>query len=393
MLLYIASAWAALTGCSREPGPIVQTALPHQAYIWQYRWKAPLLEAIAASASEVQGWRVLVGELSANGGMRPIAVDWNALRDSRRPVVPVVRIEGRHLPKAAQERIVALLNALPAGLGQIELDFDSGTQGLAAYRKFIADLRPSLPPATRIGITLLPDWLDSPALPELLSAVDSSVLQLHGVLGQGHRLFDAAMAERWVRRMLALRRPFFIALPTYGSRVTLDESGHPLAVESEMPQPGTGDLTRELFVPPAAVANFLRALKAPAGSALQGIVWFRLPLDSDRRAWSRATWLAVMRQAPLPTDWRVEWQPSAAGSSEGRLTLLNLSSIDNPAPAIIGLSGRCTALDSGTYLLDSGSDGTLVLARKEPRLIRGQSSFALGPLRCTGTPGNFRVSD
>ncbi len=385
--------WAALTACSREPEPLAQTTLPHQAYIWQYRWKAPLLEAIAASASEVQGWRVLVGELSANGIMRPIAVNWNALRDSQRPLIPVIRIEGQQVPEAAQKRIVALLNSLPADLGQLELDFDSSTKALANYQKFIADLRQALPSPTRISITLLPDWLDSPALPKLLSAVDSSVLQLHGVFGQGRKLFDAPMAERWVSQMLALRRPFFIALPNYGSRVTLDENGRLLAVESEMPQPGTADQTRELFVPPIAMVNFLRSLKTPAGGALQGIVWFRLPLDSDQRTWSRATWHAVMQHAPLYSDWRVEWQPLAAGRSEGTLTLVNLSGIDNPAPAMISLHARCDLVHASTYLLDVESDGALIFARKEPRLIRGHSDFVLGQLHCTDKPRDFRVAD
>lgn len=325
--------------------------------------------------------------------MRRIAVDWNALQDSQRPIIPVIRVEGRQLPEAAQKRIVALLDSLPTDLGQIELDFDSSTQGLASYRKFIADLRQALPSPTRISITLLPDWLDSPALPELLSAVDCSVLQLHGVFGQGRTLFDAPMAERWVGQMLALRRPFFIALPNYGSRVTLDENGRVLAVESEMPQPGTADQTRELFVPPITMANFLRSLKAPVGGALQGIVWFRLPLDSDQRTWSRATWHAVMQHAPLSADWRVEWQPRAAGRSEGTLTLLNLSGIDNPAPAVISLHARCNLVHAGTYLLDVESDGALVLARKEPRLIRGHADFALGQLHCMDTPRDFRVAD
>jgi len=297
------------------------------------------------------------------------------------------------LPEAARERILALLKTLPAGLSQIELDFDSSTQRLATYQKFITDLRPSLPPSVRISITLLPDWLDSPVLPQLLSAVDSSVLQVHGVFRQGHKLFDAPLAERWVARMLALRCPFFIALPNYGSRVTFDDYGRLLEVESETPHPGIGDHARELFVPPVAVANFLRSLKVPANSALQGIVWFRLPLDLDLRAWSRATWHAVMRNAPLPVDWRVEWHPNVAGSSDGWLTLLNLSDIDTPAPATISLHNRCVAFPTGSYLRDVGSDGSLVLARKEPRLIRGHSRFALGQLRCTGTPDDFRVTD
>ena len=385
--------WVVLTACSRESETVAQVVPPHQAYIWQYRWKAPLLEAITASASEVQGWRVLIGELSASGSMRPIAVNWNALRESQRPVVPVIRVEGRQLPAGAQKRIVALMDSLPTGLGQIELDFDSSTQGLANYRKFIADLRQALPTRTRISITLLPDWLDSPALPELLSAVDSSVLQLHGVFGQGRKLFDTPMAERWVTQMLALRHPFFVALPNYGSRVTFSESGRLLSVESEMPQSGTADQTRELFVPPITVANFLRSLKVPAGGALQGIVWFRLPLESDQRAWSRATWHAVMQYATLPVDWRVEWRPHAAGVSEGTLILRNLSGIDNPAPATISLHARCKLVRDGTYLLDVESGGTLVLARKERHLIRGHSEFILGQLHCTDTPRDFQIAD
>lgn len=297
------------------------------------------------------------------------------------------------MPANAQERILPLLVALPADLDQIELDFDSSTQALSSYREFITDLRQALVSTKRISITLLPDWLDSPALPALLSAVDTSVLQLHGVFGHGRTLFDLPMAQRWVSQMLALRRPFYVALPNYGSRVSLNENGRLLAVENEMPQPGTGDHTHELFVPPITMANFLSWLKASTGGALQGIIWFRLPLDSDRRIWSRATWHAVMQHAPLAGDWRVEWQPGSARGSEGTLTLFNLSGIDYPAPAMISLHARCKLIHAGPYLLEIESDDTLVFARKEARLIRGNSDFAVGQLRCTDTPREFRVAD
>jgi Protein of unknown function (DUF3142) len=65
-----------------------------------------------------------------------------------------------------------------------------------------------------------------------------------------------------------------------------------------------GGCAVELMASPTDVAALLGDLRDESPANLVGIVWFRLPTDDDRRAWSIETWRAVMLGKPLRT--RVE---------------------------------------------------------------------------------------
>jgi hypothetical protein len=72
-----------------------------------------------------------------------------------------------------------------------------------------------------------------------------------------------------------------------------------LAVESEEPLLAGGYSASELIVSPEAVSTFLRELERNPPASLTGIVWFRLPVAGDVRAWSPETWRAVVLGKPL----------------------------------------------------------------------------------------------
>ena len=72
----------------------------------------------------------------------------------------------------------------------------------------------------------------------------------------------------------------------YGVRVTRREDRSMLAVESEEPLLAGGYSAGELIVSPQAVSSLLRELERDPPSSLTGIVWFRLPVVGDIRAWS-----------------------------------------------------------------------------------------------------------
>ncbi|BFO30953.1 hypothetical protein KoxyNG13_014260 [Klebsiella pasteurii] len=61
-----------------------------------------------------------------------------------------------------------------------------------------------------------------------------------------------------------------------------------------------------------------------------GIVWFRLPLDNDSRAWSLSTLAAVICHQPLTTLW--QWLPhpnSVNVNAESRLYELAINNAGN----------------------------------------------------------------
>lgn len=77
-------------------------------------------------------------------------------------------------------------------------------------------------------------------------------------------------------------------------------------VESEVSQRVAGQI-QELTVAPQQIADFLQQLAQRPLPHLRGIIWFRLPLENDRRAWSMATLRAVIQQQPLLANWQVKF--------------------------------------------------------------------------------------
>ncbi|PMZ64106.1 DUF3142 domain-containing protein, partial [Pseudomonas sp. GW247-3R2A] len=158
----------------------------------------------------------------------------------------------------------------------------------------LTHLRTALPTALPLSITALPAWLDSPELPALLATVDSSVLQVHAVSDPRRGLFDPEQARKWVNAWsLITSKPFYLALPAYGVALLPGASGAPV-VESEVPV-GRAGQRRELLADPLQLSALAAELRADPPAHLTGLIWFRLPLAGDRRAWSLNTLRAVAR--------------------------------------------------------------------------------------------------
>jgi hypothetical protein len=131
------------------------------------------------------------------------------------------------------------------------------------------------------------------------------VLQVHAVdrpaLGLFSRERARAAVDAFARRS---NRPLRVALPAYGHRLVLDERDAVVAVESEEPRAAArapGARVVDVWAEPADVQAFLRELEsvAAASPTLAGVVWFRLPVDGDRRGWSFQTLDAVRGPAPV----------------------------------------------------------------------------------------------
>ena len=177
------------TGAPRSP-------LPHDAYIWQRVWTPQVIAAAQRSADLVRTWRVLVAEADSTGHWIKVAVPWEALQSTGRPIVAVVRIDGRlddtRMPPLLDR--IALLAATPAVSG-LEIDYDCPTSKLVAYAGFLDALRARLLTTLKLSITALPTWMNSPALERLAPNLDELVLQVHAVDDPHRGLFDPAQAD------------------------------------------------------------------------------------------------------------------------------------------------------------------------------------------------------
>jgi hypothetical protein len=302
---------------STPPAPL---ALPQRAYVWQRDWTETLGHDVATAGREFAGIDVLADDISWNGDLpdiRRVDVDWEALRKSGRPIGVVIRIgprAGKWEAGSADTHAVidtcldALARARTHGLKapELQLDFDAATNALDAYRHLLERVRREVAP-DRLVITALPDWMHTSAFNDLILAADVYVLQVHSLEKPGriedpYHLFDAERATRWIEAASDLRRPFRIALPTYGYRVDFDREGNFVALEAEGP-PRVAVPARQqrlALADPTALADFVRTLLASPPAACEGISWFRFPSREDELAWSWPTLRAVMHgQAPV----------------------------------------------------------------------------------------------
>lgn len=382
-----------LAACERATPP-----LPNDAYVWQRRWTPALAHALRDSADVLRSWRVLAAELRADGAWVDAAPDLAALAATARPVVPVLRLDGRvgDLREADIAARIAATLAAWRGAGirvaGLEIDYDCATARLPAYAALLAKLKTWLPADLPLSITALPTWLDSPALADLLAVPDETVLQVHAVLNPAQGLlFDATRARAWIDAYARRTgKPWRVALPAYGSRVSWDENGRIAAVESERPALLPGGRSAELLAAPETLAAFVRALDREPPAGLAGIVWFRLPTQTDARAWSLSTWRAVLARQPLAPALAVAADPAGADGARN-VMLANRGNADTPLPFIVRLDAACNAADGiNGYTLEYDRDGRY-LRRARDGLLRAGAERAIGWIRCDATTPSFHV--
>lgn len=381
-----------LVGCQRPPVP-----LDHDAYVWQRVWTPAVNQAMHDSATVIHEWRVLVAQTDAHGRLQRFSPDRPALIASGRRTVLVVRIDGQlaHWDEAALLRDTLALwhdwQGRGVPLAGLEIDHDCASARLPAYAHFLAQLHAALPPKTLLSITALPTWLQSAGLQRVLAQVDQSVLQVHAVRDPRAGLFDAALALHWMREYAGRSdKPFRVALPDYGSRVSWDAQGRLADVESEAATLDFSPDAHELLAQPQVIADFIRTLQRDPPPHLQGIAWFRLPTAQDLRAWSLPTWLAVIRGQSLRTTLQADARRSEI-SGTFDVMLHNTGAIDALLPLRVTLPQGCAMADGvNGYRLRQG-DHSVSLERLQPGLLRAHHQRTIGWLRCPIAKGALHV--
>lgn len=390
-----------LVGLSASTAAIRATGepLPHDAYVWQRIWTPAVIAAASQSADIVRNWRILIAEGDRSGRWTTVSVPWDDVLATGRPVVGVIRIDGRldeDRMTAALERVVTTLSAPKTlqSIAGVEIDYDCPTSKLSTYAKFLAALRARLPASIALSITALPTWLSSSALSSLGAHLNEVVLQVHAVDDPRRGLFDPDQAERWVRDFgRRIGRPFRVALPAYDVRVTWRRDGRLAAVESEVPllAGAGGEL---LNARPEAVAGLLQALRRSAPAELIGIVWFRLPTEADSRAWSLETWRAVVIDRLSPARASASLVP-AEQPDLWKVVLSNDGTVDAPLPARVRLDPACQAADgaNGFRLAVGGPADHRVLEGDGNGRLRAQSKRTIGWARCVQPERQLDVVD
>ena len=306
--------------------PGVSGRLPQQAYLWQRQWTDSVCAAVA-EPGPISGLCVSYAEISGGANSAPVVnrttgIDWALLAGSARPVGFGVRVHEfpgevnttREPFPTLRAEIAELCHAsCAAGLrpAEIQVDFDCPTSRLKGFAAWLQALRQAFPQQT-FRFTALPAWLRSNDFAPLAEAAGGYILQLHWFPkpdAEGHppaTLCDPAQAKAAVERAARLGVPFRVALPTYGYRLILDDRSKLLAAAAEesslrLAQPAPGGSSRTLMADPAAMADLIAGWQRRRPSALQGVIWYRLPVAGDRLNWQpRTLWAVMAGRHPQP---------------------------------------------------------------------------------------------
>ncbi|RON59819.1 DUF3142 domain-containing protein [Pseudomonas fluorescens] len=370
-----------LVGCEQQVTP----PLDQQLYVWQRQWTSAHEAALRDSRSDFSTLRVLALQAFPGAGWRRAFIDATLLKSDGRPLIAVIRLDGQ-LKALDQDQVTAqilqLINDWQAQgltLSGVEIDHDAGNARLPAYAEFLTHLRSALPQSLPLSITALPAWLGSAQLPALLATVDSSVLQVHAVSDPRRGLFDAEQARRWAEAWGKItRKPFYLALPAYGVALLPDVDGAPV-VESEVPLERGGQ-RRELLADPLQLSQLGKALQDDPPAHLAGLIWFRLPLVNDRRAWSLTTLRAVARGDTLISQLGL-----SISEHKGLydIRLANPGNLDSAWPARITVKvSDCEGADAlAGYSLQQSPD-LLTFTRLRDGRLPADGQRAIGWARC-----------
>jgi hypothetical protein len=374
LLPIIALALAGLAIClwpahRAMPQPTTTAALSCQAYLWQRVHTPSVSRAIAGQGREFDRLVILAGQIVWNGRdpqVIRVEPDWQSLAAvaGRGTQIGVaLRIgELRGDMTGTPSDVVAglarqVVAQVPPGItiGELQLDYDCPTRRLSEYANWVRRVRQAV--GCRVSITALPTWLNSRDCAELAGAADDFVLQVHSVDKPHAQDPDATLCDP--RKALAaidlaakLGRPFRVALPTYGYIAAFDARGQLAGLSAEGPQSTwpAEVRTRQINANPAEIAELVRTLQRQHPPCLQGIIYYRLPVDDDHLNWSFCTLRAVMHGQTPASRLSATLQVIEPGLSD--VVIQNTGDADAARPVAATI-----CLEAGQWLAADALDG------------------------------------
>ena len=208
----------------------------------------------------------------------------------------------------------------------LQLDFDMPTRVLPRYSDLLRQLRPLLPPDTKLSITGLPTWMTADEITGVLDSVDFWIPQFYGGeipthLSRRVPISSASDVERSVAQVRELGKPFYAGIYAYSYAIHYARNGELIELRGNMDQtvaashPDLELVERSYFsddggelryeyraardvvlygltiysgetlvfdIPTSAsVRSAARAVRHGAGELLLGICVFRLPSSND----------------------------------------------------------------------------------------------------------------
>ena len=361
-----------LSGCGRRAsGP-----LPQDAYVWQRVWTEAVARAVEEGA-ERSGDRIhaiipLAAEVAFRNGqpsvIRP-ALSFKALKTAPACglALRIGPFAGSFMPGDAHcQYLQALARSLVAEarhagclVVELQIDFDCAESKLTGYRVWVAAIRDALQRLAEpvsVSVTVLPSWMDRAEFAPLVREAGGFVLQVHSAelpqTGETPLLCDPERARRWVEKAASYGVPFRVALPTYTSLVAVNPAGRVVGVSSEGPHPAWPADARTVTARADArqLAQLVREWTCDRPATLTGILWYRLPVPTDRMNWRWPTLAAVMEGRTPRSALHMEASPT----NPSDISLVNAGEQDEPLPTHIAVQWNGANLLSADALSGFG---------------------------------------
>jgi len=293
----------------RQKGPIC-----NEIYVWNHRWDKRVSNALDKAAPQTSSFLVLASEIlwkSGQAHVKRIPVDYSTLKTTEKPIGLCLRVGPYSGPFSQQDKSTVLLLELASSLiaeasksgvepVEFQIDFDCAESKLDGYRIWVEALRTKIHPVP-LTITALPCWLKQKTFLHLASATDGYVLQVHSLdqpagMEASITLCNPKATLRWVEQAACIGIPFRVALPTYGYLLAFDKRSRFIGRRAEPSALAWNPkvINRTVFADPYAMARLVRTWQTNRPACMQGITWFRLPVEGDRMNWQWVTLSTVM---------------------------------------------------------------------------------------------------
>lgn len=390
-----------LTACGKEAsGP-----LPQEAYVWQRSWNPAVRESVRQASKDFSGLIVLAAEVDPRSlppQVTRVPLDAAALKGYGKAVGAAIRIQTFQGQFADSPELVEFLQGIVRSvaaeakakgitLSEIQIDYDCPESKIKDYPVLVSALRQAAKPV-RLALTVLPTWLFwRHEFRTLVEAADGYVLQVHSLkppefAGDGDILLtEPQAAVGVVKQAASYGLPFRVALPTYNYQAAYNARGHLVGLIAEGPlvsfAPGTR--VQNAISDPVALAGLVSGWTRERPKELTGLIWYRLPVEGDRRNWTLPTLRAAMAGRAPKSDVQAVVRKPEPGLAEVDVTNLGEADAPRPSPVRVYWQGEAPiAVDGLTvYRIVSRSPSEITLVRSGAGFLRPGGRLPIAWLR------------
>lgn len=391
-----------LAACESKP---VSGPLPQEAYVWQRDWTPAVRESVRQASKDFSGLIVLAAEVDPRSQppqVARVALDAAALAGYGKAVGAAIRVHTFPGLFEQDPKMVGFLQGLirsvkaeaqakGIALSEIQIDYDCPESKVKDYRFLLSHLKQAAKPVP-LTLTALPTWMFwRQEFRTLIEAADGYVLQVHSLkppkfAGDGDILLtEPQVARGVVKKAASYGLPFRVALPTYSYQAAYDARGHLIGLIAEGPlvsfAPGTR--VQNAISDPAALAELVRGWTRERPKEMTGLLWYRLPVEGDRRNWTWPTLRAAMAGRVPRSDVRAAIRKPEPGLVEVDVTNLGDADAPRPSPVRIHWQGEAPiAMDSlSVYRIVSRSGSEIALVRSGAGFLRPGARLPVAWLR------------